>query len=97
MTDLATQPLLKQLDDAHLSVFAVRLTNWLITDLNASRGDSGIAPDFTESRAKALLRAAGAQDRVVALISGGGSALLPAPVSRRDGHQIGNAPPAGTR
>ena len=80
MTDLATQPLLKQLDDAHLSVFAVRLTNWLITDLNASRGDSGIAPDFTESRAKALLRAAGVVDDptlhdFARLVDGGGTAV----------------------
>ncbi|MCB8949900.1 MAG: hypothetical protein H6653_17990 [Ardenticatenaceae bacterium] len=80
MTDLATQPLLKQLDDAHLPVFAVRLTNWLITDLNASRGDSGIAPDFTESRAKALLRAAGVVDDptlhdFARLVDGGGTAV----------------------
>ncbi|MCB8929043.1 MAG: hypothetical protein H6652_25840 [Ardenticatenaceae bacterium] len=72
--------LLKQLDDAHLPVFAVRLTNWLITDLNASRGDSGIAPDFTESRAKALLRAAGVVDDptlhdFARLVDGGGTAV----------------------
>jgi len=80
MTDLATQPLLKQLDDAHLPVFAVRLTNWLITDLNASTDDSGIAPDFTESRAKALLRAAGVVDDptlhdFARLVDGGGTAV----------------------
>ena len=67
MTDLSTQPLLKQLDDAHLPVIAVRLTEWLIADLNQSRGDSRIAPtvtvpDFTESRARALLRAAAVVD-----------------------------------
>ncbi|MCB8981348.1 MAG: hypothetical protein H6657_28415 [Ardenticatenaceae bacterium] len=80
MTDLATQPLLKQLDDAHLPVFAVRLSNWLITDLNASRGDSGIAPDFTESRAKALLRAAAVVDDptlhdFARLVDSGGTAV----------------------
>ncbi|MCA9955972.1 MAG: hypothetical protein KC434_14685 [Anaerolineales bacterium] len=80
MTDLSTQPLLKQLDDAHLPVFAVRLTNWLITDLNASTDDSGIAPDFTESRAKALLRAAGVVDDptlhdFARLVDGGGTAV----------------------
>ena len=59
MTDLSTTPLLKQLDDAHLPVFAVRLGEWLIADLNKSEET---VPDFTESRAKALLRAAGVVD-----------------------------------
>ncbi|MAT98450.1 MAG: hypothetical protein CL608_15000 [Anaerolineaceae bacterium] len=59
MTDLATIPLLKQLDDAHLPVFAVRLADWLHADLNKSEES---VPDFTESRAKALLRAAGVVD-----------------------------------
>jgi hypothetical protein len=59
MTDLSTQPLLKQLDDAHLPVFAVRLTEWLIADLNKSPES---VPDFTESRAKALLRATAVVD-----------------------------------
>lgn len=40
---------------AQLATFADRLRNWLIDDLNASDEP---APDFTESRAKALLRAA---------------------------------------
>ncbi len=59
MTDLSTTPLLKQLDDAHLPIFAVRLTDWLIGDLNKHEES---VPDFTESRAKALLRAAGVVD-----------------------------------
>jgi len=67
MTDLSTIPLLKQLDEAHLPIFAVRLTEWLITDLNQSRVEARLdptvpVPDFTESRAKALLRAAGVVD-----------------------------------
>ncbi len=65
MTDLSTKPLLKQLDDAHLPIFAVRLTDWLIADLNQGRDEAHLAPtapDFTESRAKALLRAAGVVD-----------------------------------
>ncbi len=77
MTDLSTQPLLKQLDDAHLPVFAVRLTEWLIADLNKS--DEPV-PDFTESRAKALLRAAGVVDDptlndFARLVEGGGTAV----------------------
>lgn len=59
MTDLSTTPLLKQLDDAHLPIFAVRLTEWLVADLNKSEES---VPNFTESRAKALLRAAGVVD-----------------------------------
>ena len=59
MTDLSTKPLLTQLDDAHLLIFAIRLTEWLVTDLNKSNEP---VPDFTESRAKALLRAAGVID-----------------------------------
>lgn len=59
MTDLSPTPLLRQLDDAHLTVFAVRLTEWLVADLNKSKES---VPDFTESRAKALLRAAGVVD-----------------------------------
>ncbi len=82
MTDLATQPLLKQLDDGHLPVFAVRLTEWLITDLNASSVEARLdtTPDFTESRAKALLRAAGVVDDptlhdFARLVDGGGTAV----------------------
>ena len=55
MTDLSTTLLPKHLDDAHLPIFAVRLAEWLIADLNQSEES---VPDFTESRAKALLRAA---------------------------------------
>jgi hypothetical protein len=59
MTDLSITSLLKQMDDAHLPIFAVRLMDWLIADLNQSEES---VPDFTESRAKALLRAAGVVD-----------------------------------
>ncbi|MBK8900373.1 MAG: hypothetical protein IPM53_04255 [Anaerolineaceae bacterium] len=64
MTDLSTTPLLKKLDDAHLPIFAVRLAEWLITDLNASSVEARLdtTPTFTESRAKALLRAAAVVD-----------------------------------
>lgn len=77
MTDLATQPLLKQLDDAHLPIFAVRLTEWLIADLNKSEEP---VPAFTESRAKALLRAAAVVDDptlhdFARLVEGGGTAV----------------------
>ncbi|MCB9008189.1 MAG: hypothetical protein H6656_12610 [Ardenticatenaceae bacterium] len=77
MTDLATQPLLQKLDDAHLPVFALRLTEWLIADLNKS--DESV-PDFTESRAKALLRAAAVVDDptlhdFARLVEGGGTAV----------------------
>lgn len=51
--------LLQSLDDSHLAAYAVHLTDWLIADLNQS---SESVPDFTESRAKALLRAADAVD-----------------------------------
>ncbi len=47
---IQTQP-----DQSRLSIFARRLLDWLIADLNQS--DEPVA-DFTESRAKALLRAA---------------------------------------
>ncbi|HFQ94353.1 MAG TPA: hypothetical protein ENK32_10110 [Anaerolineae bacterium] len=43
-----------KLDDAHLAVFGQRLRDWLVADLNQSEEP---VPDFTESRAKALLRA----------------------------------------
>lgn len=77
MTDLSTIPLLKQLDDAHLPLFAVRLTEWLIADLNKSEES---VPEFTESRAKALLRAAGVVDDptlhdFARLVDGGGTAV----------------------
>ena len=77
MTDLATQPLLKQLDDTHLPVFAVRLSEWLIADLNKSEEH---VPNFTESRAKALLRAAHVVDDptlhdFARLIESGGTAV----------------------
>lgn len=64
MIDLSTTPLLKQLDDVHLPIFATRLTEWLIADLNQPDLNQGkeSVPDFTESRAKALLRAAGVVD-----------------------------------
>jgi hypothetical protein len=64
MTDFSTTILPKYLDDAHLPIFALRLTEWLIADLNQpelNQGEESV-PDFTESRAKALLRAAGVVD-----------------------------------
>ena len=69
--------LLKQLDDAHLPIFAVRLTDWLIADLNKSEET---VPDFTESRAKALLRGAGVVDDptlhdFARLVGSGGTAV----------------------
>lgn len=51
--------LIQTLPDTHLQVFATRLHDWLITDLNQS---SEPVPEFTESRAKALLRAANVID-----------------------------------
>lgn len=47
------------LDDNHLGVFGHRLAEWLVSDLN--RGEEEM-PAFTESRAKALLRASGFVD-----------------------------------
>ncbi len=56
-----TEPtkLLQSLDNNHLAAYAVYLADWLIADLNQSEGP---VPDFTESRAKALLRAAAVVD-----------------------------------
>ncbi|MCA9933250.1 MAG: hypothetical protein H6662_09025 [Ardenticatenaceae bacterium] len=51
--------LIQALPDTHLQLFAARLCEWLIADLNQS--DEPV-PDFTESRAKALLRAANVID-----------------------------------
>ncbi len=59
MGDLAQELIQAYLDDDHLRPFADRLTAWLITDLNKSKES---VPDFTESRAKALLRAASVID-----------------------------------
>lgn len=59
MGDLAQELVQAYLDDDHLRLFAQRLTDWLITDLNQS--DESV-PDFTESRAKALMRASNAID-----------------------------------
>ncbi len=47
--------LIQTLPDTHLRHFVTRLHNWLVEDLNQS---SEPVPAFTESRAKALLRAA---------------------------------------
>lgn len=58
MTDTATT-LLRAIDDQHLTIFAGRLSDWLIGDLNKSREP---VPDFTESRARALLRATNTLD-----------------------------------
>ncbi len=51
--------LITTIDNAHLPLFAQRLTDWLVADLNQS--DKPV-PDFTESRAKALVRATGMMD-----------------------------------
>lgn len=51
--------LLQTLPDTQLQVFANRLRDWLIADLSQH---SGPAPEFTESRARALLRAANVVD-----------------------------------
>ena len=66
---------------------AQRLTEWLITDLNQSEEP---VPDFTESRAKALLRGAGVVDdptlhdfaRLVGRWQHGRSHRPPQPTSR---------------
>ncbi len=59
MADLARELLQTHLSDDHLTLFAQRLSEWLIADLNTN--DEAV-PDFTESRAKALLRAADVVD-----------------------------------
>ncbi len=59
MPELAQQLLQQNLPDDRLALFAQRLVEWLIADLNQS--DEPM-PDFTESRAKALLRAANVVD-----------------------------------
>ena len=51
--------LLQSLPDTHLAGFATRWHDWLIADLNQNRQP---VPEFTESRAKALLRAANVID-----------------------------------
>ncbi|HUM70759.1 MAG TPA: hypothetical protein PLK31_18165, partial [Chloroflexota bacterium] len=59
MGEQATILISNYLDDAHLGLFAQRLAEWLVADLN--RSDESV-PAFTESRAKALLRATGFVD-----------------------------------
>ncbi len=56
-----TEPItiIQAIDDNHLHLFAQQLADWLVADLNQSEES---VPDFTESRAKALLRAADAVD-----------------------------------
>ncbi len=58
MSDSAIK-LIPTIDDAHLPLFAQRLADWLVADLNQS--DEPV-PDFTDSRAKALVRATGMMD-----------------------------------
>lgn len=55
MQDASVNLIQLQPDSAQLAVFASRLRGWLVADLNRS---SEPVPEFTESRAKALLRAA---------------------------------------
>ncbi|MCI0397503.1 MAG: hypothetical protein L0332_14570 [Chloroflexi bacterium] len=57
--DSALQTIQSLPDSQHLAAFAGRLREWLVSDLN-SGGEN--PPEFTESRAKALLRAAAAVD-----------------------------------
>ena len=59
MQDSAQKLLKTHVDDAHLAAFAQRLSEWLIADLNQSEEP---VPDFTDSRAKALMRAANVVD-----------------------------------
>ena len=59
MANLAQELIQSHLSDDHLALFAHRLSEWLIADLNNS--DESV-PDFTESRAKALLRASNVVD-----------------------------------
>jgi len=58
MSDSAIK-LITTIDNAHLPLFAQRLADWLVADLN--RSDEPV-PDFTDSRAKALVRATGMID-----------------------------------
>ncbi|MCA9972855.1 MAG: hypothetical protein KC425_21710 [Anaerolineales bacterium] len=55
----SAQDLIRTLPDTHLAHFAGALRAWLVADLNTAAQP---APDFTESRAKALLRAANVTD-----------------------------------
>ena len=55
MVDATATTLIQTIADEHLRVFAGRLADWLIEDLNKSSQSSAA---FTESRARALLRAA---------------------------------------
>lgn len=59
MGEVAHQLIKTYLDNTHLSIFGHRLTEWLMADLNRSEES---VPAFTESRAKALLRATGTVD-----------------------------------
>lgn len=59
MGELALELIKTHLDDAHLPLFGQRLADWLVTDLNQSEEP---VPEFTRSRAKALLRATGFVD-----------------------------------
>jgi hypothetical protein len=59
MAESARELIQAYIDNDHLAVFANRLTEWLLADLNASEE---AVPAFTESRAKALLRAANVVD-----------------------------------
>ncbi len=56
MTEAALNTIRIIQEDNQLPIFANRLSRWLINDLNNSDSDMP-SPDFTESRAKALLRA----------------------------------------
>lgn len=59
MGEIAIQLIKTHLDEEHQPIFAQRLTEWLVADLNHSEES---VPAFTESRAKALLRATGFVD-----------------------------------
>lgn len=62
MGESAQQLIKTYLDDAHLTIFAARLAEWLVADLNQSDDPTAVPPAFTGSRAKALLRASGFVD-----------------------------------
>ena len=58
----SAEKLVRVIDDRHLALFAGRVRGWLLADLSEEAGETA---DFSESRARALLRATNTLDDVI--------------------------------